>query len=610
MTVSEPPAGWLTGPLLANSMLAKPLAGPDREDDKATGDMPVIRDEPVSGDEPAPPAGEQNPEADGAGTGPAERAEITLSERLAALGRMAAAGAARSGPGGFSPELVRDAEELLTRAGERLRLSSDHTVVVLAGGTGSGKSSLFNRLAGADFSPSGVTRPMTRYQHACVWGPDGAGPLLDWLGVPTRYRYSRSSALDEGERSLSGLILLDLPDHDSVLAGATGQVHQLIKLADLMIWVLDPQKYADAAVHNRYLLPMAGHSGVIAVVLNQADLLTGEQAEDCAADLRRLLDSEGLTDAPVLLTSAATGAGLDDLRLLLTETVTARRAAAERIGADVDAVAARFLPYAGAEPPQAPAAELGDALASAAGVAGVGRALQSARELRAVDYVGWPVGWLFGRITGRDPLRKLRLGNLWEELRGAAAGPAAAQQADIDKALTVLADQVGAGLPDPWPATVRQAARSQAAEIPGALGTAIAQTLPEENRVARWWRAVAGWQGLLLGCTVTAAVWLGLLLAFGVFHASRQVPALFTQAWLLPWVGALIVGFLLLGWLTGAGCMSLVIRSAARERTETEAAIRASVAQVAQRMVLGPVERELADYARFRENLDIALNIR
>ena len=45
-------------------------------------------------------------------------------------------------------------------------------------------------------------------------------------------------------------------------------------LADLMIWVLDPQKYADAAVHRRYLVPLAGHSEVIAVVLNQADRLT------------------------------------------------------------------------------------------------------------------------------------------------------------------------------------------------------------------------------------------------------------------------------------------------------------------------------------------------
>ncbi|MGE5134094.1 MAG: ABC transporter [Gemmatimonadota bacterium] len=610
MTVSEPPAGWLASPVLANAMLAKPAAGGQvSADDAATSAFPAVRG-PAPGEGPdggAPAAGDGG--ADG-GQAAAEPAEITLSDRLAALGRMATAGAARSGPDGFSPELVADAEDLLSRAGERLRMSGEHTVVVLAGGTGSGKSSLFNRLAGADFSPSGVTRPMTRYQHACVWGRDGAGPLLDWLGVPSRYRYLRSSALDEGEQSLDGLILLDLPDHDSVLAGPSGRVNQLIKHADLMVWVLDPQKYADAAVHNRYLVPMAGHSAVMAVVLNQADLLSGEEAGDCAADLQRLLESEGLYDVPVLPASAVTGAGLDELRQVLTRTVSARQATAERIGADVDAVAARFRPYAGEAGPAVPAAQLGEALARSAGVAGVGRALQSARELRAVDYVGWPVSWLVDRITGRDPLRKLRIGDLWEELRGVSAGPAGAQQAEIDNALTTLADEAGAGLPDPWPATVRAAARSQAEDLPGALGAAIAEALPEENQVVPWWRLVAGWQGLLLGCVVAATAWIGMILAFGVFHAASHVPSVFSQVLLLPWVAVMIAAFLLLGWLTAIGCMSLVIRGAERERLAAEARMRGGVMQVAQRMALGPLERELAEYARFRENLGIALHSR
>ena len=95
-----------------------------------------------------------------------------------------------------------------------------HTVVALAGGTGSGKSALFNGLAGADFSPVGVTRPATRDAHACVWG--GPGPGRCWTGwaSPRRYRYARSSALERGEEAMTGLILLDLPDHDSVVTGA------------------------------------------------------------------------------------------------------------------------------------------------------------------------------------------------------------------------------------------------------------------------------------------------------------------------------------------------------------------------------------------------------
>ena len=206
-------------------------------------------------------------------------------------------------------------------------MSASHTVVALAGGTGSGKSSLFNALAGANFSPAGVTRPTTKHSHACVWGMEGAAPLLDWLGVQRRHRYARASALDEGEASLTGMLLLDLPDHDSVVTGSAALVDRLVKMADMLVWVLDPLKYADASVHRRYLVPLAGHAAVTTVVLNQVDTLSPDQAADCETDLRRLLDAEGLTETQVLVTSATTGAGLDELRRVLAGAVAARRAA-------------------------------------------------------------------------------------------------------------------------------------------------------------------------------------------------------------------------------------------------------------------------------------------
>ncbi|TVY99133.1 ABC transporter [Trebonia kvetii] len=248
---------------------------------------------------------------------------------------------------GFSAALLDDAESVLKRAGERLRLSGSHTVIALAGGTGSGKSTLFNALSGATFSPPGVTRPMTRHVHACVWGMQGAAPLLDWLGVQRRHRYARASVLDTGESDLDGLILLDLPDHDSVVTASMAAVDRLSKLADMVIWVLDPQKYADAAVHNRYLIPLAGHAPVFTVVLNQIDTLPPEQARDCEDDLRRLLDAEGLPDTPVLPVSARTGDGLDELRLLLTETVRRNRAVTDRIAADIDGLIGGFAAYTG-----------------------------------------------------------------------------------------------------------------------------------------------------------------------------------------------------------------------------------------------------------------------
>jgi GTP-binding protein EngB required for normal cell division len=270
-----------------------------------------------------------------------------LPARLASLTQLTKLAAGRTGSEGFSQELLIDSETLLRRSGERMRMSASHTVVALAGGTGSGKSSLFNALAGASFSPAGVTRPTTKHLHACVWGMEGAAPLLDWLSVQRRHRYARASALDQGEASLTGLLLLDLPDHDSVVTGSAAMVDRLVKLADMLVWVLDPLKYADASVHRRYLVPLAGHAAVTTVVLNKADTLTPDQVADCAADLRRLLDAEGLMETPVLVTSAATGAGLDELRRTLATVVAAREAVSDRISADIDALLERYAVYAG-----------------------------------------------------------------------------------------------------------------------------------------------------------------------------------------------------------------------------------------------------------------------
>jgi hypothetical protein len=249
---------------------------------------------------------------------------------------------------------------------------------------------------------------------------------------------------------------------------------------------------------------------------------------------------------------------------------------------------------------------LAAAFSAAAGVNGVGRALQSARELKAVDYVGWPVAWLGDWIAQRDPVRKIRLGTLWEELRGASAGATGAQQADISNAITALADETGRGLPAPWQASVRQAARSRAAEVPAALGTAIAESLPEENRVAPWWRAAAAWQGLLLGAAAVGLAWMVTIIILGEFRAAPSAPLLLRDVGLLPWIALMVVATLLLGWLTAKGCMALVVRGADREREQVQQRMRAGITDVARQFVVAPVERELAEFARFHDELAVA----
>jgi energy-coupling factor transporter ATP-binding protein EcfA2 len=588
-----------------------------------------------------------------------------LPERLAALAALVEIAQDRSGPGGFSPELVAEGEALLARAGERLTLSAAHTVVTLAGGTGSGKSSLFNALAGANFSPSAVTRPATRNAHACVWGMQGAAPLLDWLGIERRYRYARASALDAGEAALNGLILLDLPDHDSVAAGAATAVDRLVSLADLMVWVLDPQKYADAAVHNRFLAKLAGHSTVTTVVLNQSDLLTPQQAYDCEEDLRRLLDSEGHGEARVLLVSAVTGAGLGKLRQILADAVSARQTVTERITADIDSIIGKFGVYAidpaavarrteltapsdpaslaaptgfanpddnarpAARPPwedasggldadgpartaldnvpPGPALALADALAHAAGLAGVTDALEDVREIHAAKYLSWPFARVPGWLPGRDPVRSVRLSRASADARVAVAAGADAQQSEVDSAITVFAEAISQGLPDPWPRTVRTAARSQAAGISGALSSAISESAPTAARIPGWWRLVCAWQWLLVALVVAGIGWMGVLLVVGVFHAMGQhPPELLGSVALIPWVAAMVVAFLLLGWLTATGSQNAVTLASDREREQIAAAMRSRIDAVARDLVVIPAGTELTTYTTFCGELTAA----
>ena len=177
---------------------------------------------------------------------------------------------------------------------------------------------------------------------------------------------------------MGGLLLLDLPDHDSVLAGATGSVNRLVSLADLMVWVLDPQKYADAAVHRRYLVPMAGHSSVISLVLNQADLLTPQEAHDCVEDLQPPARNRGPARQPGAghlgrhrRRDRGTAAGPDQDRV----------GAAGEHGADLRGrgrAGGAVRPYAGPAGPRRGARDqhsdaLVAAFAQAAGVPGVGR---------------------------------------------------------------------------------------------------------------------------------------------------------------------------------------------------------------------------------------------
>jgi hypothetical protein len=384
--------------------------------------------------------------------------------------------------------------------------------------------------------------------------------------------------------------------------------------------VLDPQKYADAAIHDRYLKPLARHGEVMVVVLNQVDHLPADAVPDALADLRRLLVDDGLTDVPLLPTSAATGAGLERLRDVLTGAVAAHRAALRRISADLDTVTVGLAGVV-AGPPRDEIGESAQraliaALGAAAGIPAVGAAVQRAAVHRAVAATGFPfTRWL--RRLRPDPLRRLHLDRArTATVAGApptdepgadlphtaqrtslpAAG--AVERSRVELALRDLADDAAAGLPDPWPDAVRDAARSQSSDLADALDRAISVTDLGLARKARWWRVVGGLQALLAVTMVAGALWLAGLYALSVLRLPQPEPP---AVGLLPLPTALLIGGLLAGLLLALLARALAVVGARRRRARAEARLREAVAQVADMLVLTPVRAELAAYAALRK---------
>ncbi|GGM73115.1 hypothetical protein GCM10010106_19480 [Thermopolyspora flexuosa] len=556
------------------------------------------------------------------------RSAVSLDERLDAL-----AAAAELADGRLDPAVVAAAREVTARAGVRRGLSVGHTVVALAGATGSGKSSLFNALVGAPVAKVGVTRPTTAAAQAAVWDPEGAGPLLDWLQVPRRHVVDPSA--HPAEREPGGLILLDLPDHDSIEASHRLEVNRLVGLVDLLVWVLDPQKYADAAVHERYLRPLARHGDVTVVVLNQIDRLPPHAVDACLADLRRLLAEDGLERVRLVAASAVTGAGLPDLRWMLAASVSRRRAWADRLAADAALAAAALDRAAGPPPERGPAQwwqlaaatggradgrggertarpdavagcapPLTAALAEAAGVPLVVEAVAKAHRHRAVAATGWPVTRGLRRLRP-DPLRRLRLatGASGRSADRTSLPPASAvQRSRVETAIRDVAERAAEGLPAPWAAAVRRAATSRLAELPDALDHAVA-TGWGEARPPRWWRIVGAWQWLLLAVAAAGLLWLlGLFALDWLRLPAPPTPTLGE----LPWPTVLFLGGVLAGLLTALAARLTAWAGGRRRARRTARLLHAAMRRVGRDLVLAPVAAELERHRRFARHVAVA----
>jgi len=501
-------------------------------------------------------------------------AGLELSVRMEGLGV-----ALTAGEGRLDPAATKRALDFFDQVGERLRVGADRTVVALVGGTGSGKSSLFNALAGMDVAEVGVRRPTTGLATACVWS-EGADALLDWLGVPPAQRTDRESVLDGARQGdLHGLVLLDLPDHDSVVVGHQLEVDRLVSMVDLLIWVVDPQKYADEALHAGYLRKLTGHQAVMLVVLNQVDKLTPFEAQTCADDLRRLLNDDGLGQVAIVTTSARTGAGVDELREVLAEAVQQREAFATRVTADVLHVVDDLRPGLGAgepDPARLPGADtLVPALAEAAGVPAVLDAVAAGALRRITAATDWP------------PLLWARRGDRRPAAPEVVLSPA--QRSRVEQAIQTVTDGSERGLPQPWADAIREAPATDA-ELGRALDDAVASVdlvLP----LPGWVPAVRAGQLVAVLLAVVGLVWSVVALVAG---GSAGSPVL-----------ALAV--LVLGLALGAG-LTVGAHRSARTAVQQDIArlsgrMDAAIGAVATERVIGPVAAVVSRHRAAREAL-------
>ncbi|HEU4948816.1 MAG TPA: GTPase [Kribbella sp.] len=530
--------------------------------------------------------------------------------------------AAEAGRGRLDPVVLSEAAQVVDRAGQRLRMSADLTVVALAGATGSGKSSLFNAITGLDLAAVGVRRPTTSLPLACVWGDERAGELLNWLGIPRRHQVSHRSSLEGVEsEDLDGLVLLDLPDHDSTEMEHRLIVDRLVELVDLMVWVVDPQKYADAVLHNRYLRPLSSHARVMVFALNHADELTVDERKSCLADMARLLKLDGIGKPTVLATSATTGVGLDELRGLLVKRVKAKKAARDRLSADVDRVADRMAAQCGNAPTPEIAKgdinELVDALAEASGVPVVVDAVRRSYLQRARAATGWPVTKWLVRFRP-DPLRRLHLDRvpkkIGKELRDSASHevtlarsslPAATpvQRARMDTAVRTITNKAVVGLSRPWADSVRSAIRRQEETLGDELDQAVARTDLGVTYSPRWWSVARAAQWVLFLIALGGALWLAAMALFSYL----QLPDPPLPRWQdIPYATIMLVGGVVLGVVVSLSCRLFAAKGAGRRARAVGKALRTELETVAESHVVAPAREELEDYARCRDQVAIA----
>ena len=172
-------------------------------------------------------------------------------------------------------------------------------VVAFFGGTGVGKSSLLNRLAGAPIALTGVERPtsheITMFHHEAV-------RLAE---LPSTLPVARVRIQHHTNDALRRLLWIDTPDFDS-----TDRANRELALAclphvDVVIYVVSPERYRDDVGWEILRQRALKHGWIF--VLNRCDEGNPEQARDFHQNLCRAGFSQ-----PLVLTTCCAPGVIDD----------------------------------------------------------------------------------------------------------------------------------------------------------------------------------------------------------------------------------------------------------------------------------------------------------
>lgn len=188
-------------------------------------------------------------------------------------------------------------------------------VVVLYGGTGVGKSTILNTLAGRAVTETSVRRPCTTepllYHHRSaaevLEAPDFLPSYTKKAATPGQPRAGTMAVelMAHDEPSLASVVLVDAPDYDSVEKDNRRVAEDLYRLADLLVFVVNPSKYADEETW-RAIRRARADGKACAFVFNRA-----EPGDAALQDFRRLLDGAEVVELP-LDPSAAAGGMISD----------------------------------------------------------------------------------------------------------------------------------------------------------------------------------------------------------------------------------------------------------------------------------------------------------